>query len=484
MRRKGAKYLPQFPVESEDFYEWRRNTAVLTNFYKHMADQMVGKIFQKAVEVKTPIPPEILHDIDRQGSSIHTMARQLAFDIVTKGISHVFVDFPKLNNSVTAKEVREKNIRPFWVRICPDNLFAANTTKVNDEDELSQVRWNEIGTDVLGFEERQFVRIRTIIEKYQLDGNGALILDQYGRPIKNGYEWQVWEQNSGRLFPVKVEKAVATSGGYVLTERGDFGLNKIPLVTAYADRNGFFTSTLPLEDVAWLNILHWQASSDLNNIIRLSQAPLFFMKGFQDRPEAKGANMVYFAEGSGDEIQHADMKYVEPTGKGIESGEIFLNRIVKEAQMIGVRMFERSRSVETATGETLEKIEDASPLQLIALSLESQLKRALDYTCEWLDLPKENEVKVNKDFAFTGDEGKAADHAALAFANGAITRKTYLEHLKEYGILKQSVNPDQEAELAEKEFQKRLEDKTKAASQNTLKSAEGPKGALNTEKTQ
>lgn len=477
MRKRGLRYLPKFPLEGDDFYDWRLKTAVLTNFFKHMADQMVGKIFAKSIEVKTPIPKEILEDIDRQGSSIHTIARQLAFDIITKGVSHVFVDYSRLNGEITAREAKERNVRPFWVRICPENLFAASTRYANDEDRLSQVRWNEIGTEILGFDERQYLRIRCITERYVADDEGRIVQDENGKPIADGLEWQIWETSSNRLFPPSKERSLATSAGYVMTDRGSFDLSQIPLVTAYADRTGFFTSSLPLEDVAHLNILHWQAASDLNNIIRLSQAPLFFMRGFKDRPEAKGANIVYFAEGEGEDIQYADMKYVEPTGRGIEAGENYLDRIIREAQMIGVRMFERARSVETATGETLEKIDDASPLQLIALALESQLKRSLDFTCQWLDLPMENEVRVNKDFAFTGDEAKAADAVGLAFANGVLTGETYLDHLREYGILKRSVDVKKEATAAAAEF----EDRAQKALSRT-KTAEGIKGALNMEK--
>lgn len=474
MRAAGVKYMPQFPFEPDDLYEYRRKAAVLTNFFRHMAEQMVGKIFSKQIEIKTQVPQELLNDIDRQGSSIHSFARQICFDLVTKGMAHVFVDYPVVEGRLTRKQVRESNIRPFWVHVHPDNLFAAATSRFNDHDNLSQVRWFEVASEVAGFEEREYKRIRVITEKLLQDESGDYITDENGRPIISGLEYQIWEDTYGRLFPPRSQNGLppASSGGYALVKRGDFGLSTIPLVTSFSDRIGFYQSTIPLEDVAMLNILHWQQASDLNNIIRLSQAPLWFVKGFPEKPDTKGANVVYFVEGDGDAIQYADMKYVEPSGTGIEAGEKALQRIINDAQMIGYRMFERSRSVETATGEQLQKIEDASPLQLIALSLESQIKRCLDFTCEWLNLPKENEVKVNKDFAFTGDESKAADHLSLAWANGAITGKTYVEHLKEYGILKRNVDAEAEYKAGEAEFEK----KTQFRNNVNIKTKEGLKG--------
>lgn len=483
MREKSETYLPKFPLENDDFYAWRRNTAVLTNFFKHMAEHMVGKIFAKQMEIKTNIPKEILNDIDRQGTSIHAFARQLAFDIISKGMSHVFVDYPKVSGPITTKEQKERNIRPFWVRVSPNSLIAASTSKINDSDNLSQVRWYEYGTDILGYEERNYERIRVIKEKIQLDDDGNYIAGEDNKPIVIGFEWELWEDTHARFFTPKIDSNTKTSGGFAMVESGDLSIDRIPLVSAYADKTGFYTSNLPLEDVALLNILHWQQSSDLNNIIRLSQAPLLFCKGLPDRPEAKGGSVVFYVSGEGEEIEHADMKYVEPGGDSIAAGERALERIIKDAQMIGMRMFERSRSVETATGEQLEKNEDASPLQLIAMELESQIKRALDFTCDWLDLEKDNEVKVNKDFAFTGDESKAADHMSLLFANGVVTKKTYLEHMKEYGILKQSVDVDREILDSEKEFDERQRKNSPNTEQNPLiKSKEGLAGGANQRK--
>jgi len=71
-----------------------------------------------------------------------------------------------------------------------------------------------------------------------------------------------------------------TNNEWVLIDNGPMTLGKIPLVTHYTFRIGDFIARPPFEDLSWLNIEHWQSSSDQRNALRYGRSAILFLQGF------------------------------------------------------------------------------------------------------------------------------------------------------------------------------------------------------------
>src|SRR4051812_42659708 len=70
MRRSGETYLPRFPNEDSDDYEYRRKTAVFTNIYRDILENLSTKPFTREVQVReNSASDRILGRVVQQGSN-------------------------------------------------------------------------------------------------------------------------------------------------------------------------------------------------------------------------------------------------------------------------------------------------------------------------------------------------------------------------------------------------------------------------------
>src|SRR3546814_11327266 len=85
--------------------------------------------------------------------------------------------------------------------------------------------------------------------------------------------WSLWR----RADAVRDRPWRRHAGGE--TSFGPPGFGTLPLVTVYAERTGYLTARPPLLDLAWLNLAHWQSSSDQRHILHVARVPILFEIG-------------------------------------------------------------------------------------------------------------------------------------------------------------------------------------------------------------
>ena len=103
---------------------------------------------------------------------------------------------------------------------------------------------------------------------------------------------------------------------YEVVDSGETGLDFIPLYTFYANKVNFQLGRPTLEELAYLNLGHYQQYSYYLNIIHYANVPILYASGFnQDKIKSTtiGPNKIFHGpEGS-------ELKYVEHTGSAIAS---------------------------------------------------------------------------------------------------------------------------------------------------------------------
>lgn len=437
MRKERETFLPKFPGEVADVYEWRLKVAVLNNFYSAMLEGMVGMMFAKPVlHEKHSIPQPILDDIDKRGGTLQTFAADLAKALLSKGRPHILVDHPKKPaEAQTAADDEKLGLRPYWVLMEPGCVLSAYAATEDGAETLENFRWREFGTKRVG--------------AYGLAGVERIRI--FDRAAEDGaVTFEKWEREKDTDQFELVEQGPLNAGG-----QNGKALTEIPIVTLYSDRQGFMVAKPTLDDIAHKNIEHWQSSADQRHILTVTRFPIMYQIGVKNAVALVGPYSMFQTEAS---IKDAMIGYAEAAGTGTEHGWKDLDRIVAEAESMAVRIMISDGSKSDA-GEKVDFTKEGSKLQRLAIEIERACQEAMIYTARWLGQADETAgvITLHKDFGLSADDAKAIDQLLELRATGDLTRKTLWEELTERGLFRTSFNPKTEETALEDESERKME---------------------------
>jgi hypothetical protein len=424
MRQAGETYLPKHQEETDEGYTNRLNAAVLTNFVEQTLDTLAGKPFTEPVTVNEDVPKaiqdQVLNDVDLQGNKLDVFCRQWFREGMGKAFCHVLVDMPKPAAKADGKprtlaDDRKEGVRPYWVMIKPECVLFARAEVINGVETLQHIRIVETYTIMDGFAEVCKQRIRVlepgVVELYEKD-------EARSKPGK-----EVWN----------------------MTETWGTGLEYIPLVTFYADREAFMVGKPPLLDLAWLNIAHWQSTADQRHILTVSRFPILACSGAaaeDSDPIVVGPNKVLYNPDA-----QGKFYYVEHTGAAIEAGRNDLKDLEEACSAYGAEFLREKPGDQTATGRALDSAEASTDLSSIAGIFEDAVAQALSFTAEWMRLgDKGGTIGVVKEYDLAEQEAAGMTAIQSARDKRDISRFTYLEALKLRGYLPEDFDAELDAE--------------------------------------
>ncbi|MBF0481703.1 MAG: DUF4055 domain-containing protein [Desulfovibrionaceae bacterium] len=425
MRMAGPKYLPKEPAESDQAYAIRQSLSVLYNAYKKAVIDLAGKVFSKAVSCKGETPADILEwceNIDLAGRDLHSFAHSVFIDAFF-GVSYIMVDFPRLAVGRTLDEERKVGARPYCVHIKCENLIAWKSERINGVETLTSARIRESSVQPNGdFGETVVNSVRQLELLTQKDGSKKC-------------QFFVWQERTGKdgekIWVIIPELSGVMSIGF------------IPLVAIYTDRTDFFAGMPPLTDLADLNALHWQSSSDQQRILHFARFPLLFAKALGDDGNQIEIGPSRMIRASSDQ---ADIKYVEHSGHAIGSGKEALDALEEQmGRMAMAPMIVGRAGTITATEKAIDTSEAHSTLQAWALKLADSLEQVLQYMGAWVGLAPGNcgGVNIDTDYGlFTS--GLELPQLTQAFQAGLLSKETVWAELVRRGILSDDFDPVEE----------------------------------------
>lgn len=425
MRAAGQRYLPQHPHESNDNYADRLNTTVLYNMTDLTLDSLVGKPFSDPVKVKDNLPElegdNFVDDVDLQGTNLHRFCRAWFREGLAKCFAHVLIDMPRVDMTVprTLQDDLDEKNRPYWTLISPENVLFIEYAKVDGVIKPVHVRIWETEVVRDGFTERTVNHIRV---------------------LEPGW-WYIYEQ---RLDP-RTKKPI-----WVEVDGGMTDIDYVPLVTFYANQDGPMTGKPPLEDLANLNIAHWQSGSDQRNILTVARFPMLAVSGAHDTPN-NDVMVIGPRQLLATRAENGKFYYVEHTGAAIEAGANDLEKLEQEMASYGAEFLRKRPGGTTATARALDSAEATSPLQDMTLNFKDCVHTALWMTADWLGKKFEGQVEITTDFG--PEEVKDADMRVLAEArrNRDLSRKHFLDEMKRRGALADDFDNEENVEELEKE---------------------------------
>lgn len=434
MKAAGTKWLPKEEKEERDVYNVRLTNSVLFGRFSAAVASLAGRPFSKPAQLlEAKKLPEQLREIEKsvddEGRSLTAFARYCMEIGIQRGMVHLLVDYPSRSAANLAEE-RALGLRPLIVAIDPKDLFAWQYEKgPNGKKTLTQIRIKETAVepqDQWGFGTKE--RVRVI----------------YAGPPGETYDLDNPESPSPQAHWELYEKATDKDGNvqWVLIDQGPWTIGKISLVTVYFCKTGFMTAKCPLEDLAWLNLAHYQLASDHRNNLRFALARLIFGKGLSPDEQKKTIVMGVhhsFLCGS----PNASMEIVGDDGSAAAAGENALRHLEDDMDVVAKGpLVVGASGNETATGRAIGEGKSQCELQSWVHLLEAGLDEALSLGCEWIGEKRPDDVHadIHNDFGTLNRATDDLDFLDRARARGDIDLETFLEGWKLRGVLPETAS--------------------------------------------
>lgn len=412
MRAAGEQFLPRLAAETNVNYSARLGRSTLFNAFKKTVADMTGRVFSKPVVLGKDVPTDLqgmTENVDLAGRHLNVFARDVFYDCLQPGIGYILVDAPLMPARTdgikpTVADYQKVGWRPYLKFIPVEELIAWKSTVVDGAETLIQVRIKECVAEPDGDFAEKFVDQVRVLE-----------------PAK----WQTWRKNE-------------QFGKWELHEEGTTSLNKITLVPVYLNRTGFMTGEPPLQDLADLNVAHWQSQSDQRNILTVARVPVLFGAGIEAEAvlEIGASSMVRVSN------PDAKLTYVEHTGAAIGAGDKDLQNLQFQMQACGLQLLIDNPG-QTATGEMRDDVKENSSLAHMVAALQDALEQSLGFLAEYLGLgeDKGGSLAVNTDWGVSGRMGDI-QYLTQAVIAGKIDDQTYIDELKRRGALSDAVDTE------------------------------------------
>jgi len=444
MREARTTYLPQEPDESDKAYNIRLYRTVLFNAFRRTIMYLSGQVFSKPIILESDVPDRIrdfAENIDQEGSNINVFCKKWFTNGIMDGVGAVLVDYPKVDKDRVKTKADEDRlgVRPYWVLIKSKDIIGWQTEIVNAKKKLMQVRI------------RENVRVP--------DGRFGLKTVLRVRVLRPG-SYELWE--------FKTEPKT----GWFIIETGEMKpLDEIPLVIFKpGEEISFLTADPPLEDLAYLNIAHWQSSSDQRNILHYSRIPILFGKMIGE--DGREPSEIPIAPTRMIVSRHADadLRFVEHTGTAIQSGRQDLIDLEDRMSLYGLQLLMPRTGDITATDRALSSAENDSTLKSWALMFQDAVEQALYFTARWIGLTGDvgGQVKVHSEFRLM--QAPDADVLLRASIAKRIPIRVVVEEFIRRGMISDSIDP-----LAvEKEMKAEIEKDMRMTTANKMLSVKSP----------
>lgn len=409
MRECGETYLPKEAGESDAAYKVRLARSLLFNTFVKVREGMIGIALKKNPELEPDVPAILkthTEDIDLNGNHLDVFIKDVFRNVLNDGHAFILIDMQQplersrvtLSAQPTAEDDARLNRRPYWVKYTKDQAINWKSDRVDGETVLTQITFKECATESSGnYTEEEITRYR-VLRLAVLAPKTPTTPAVYG-----SMEWELHE-----------ERTIDGKSELVQVAGGPTTLDRVPVVTIYARQTGFLESQPPLEDLAYLNVGHWQQWSDLNCQLRML-VPILFIKGKLAHTEgqAQGAGQPNLKLGPGAGVQsdneNGDLKYVSADASATEGMREALTDLEQRMSAVGLSIISPKPNqvgqASTATEKVLDQDERTSELASWLRALKDGIEAAFAiHAVKYLGLPTGGSIVLGFDEVTPADE--------------------------------------------------------------------------------
>lgn len=437
MRRKSATWLPKEEEESSTNYAVRVARSTCFPFYRDTLCDLAARPFGRELTWEQDPPDsfaEFLRDVDGSGKSLTVLARDSLLQAMHRGLDHVLVDA----SSASGKDAATTAAR----RVYAQRIDALSMLDLRDEADPT-------GRKRVTYCRFVITRVKRT-DSFQQETEPVIVELEKGLGDAPGrkVEW-TFDPKTRHWVP-------GASAEY------NPGKNGIPLFTIFTEQTGPFRAQPVLEDLAWVNLAHFQSRSDHAHVMRIARLITLVTLGFRSQatndrdPASKGSDRIVLGplsrirseKGPSD----ASVEFLEPSGKSIELSFQDMDHLADECKRLGARHLTSKTGNVTARAVSLDDQKSVNNLQTWCLRIEVLLRQVLEAVAEWLnagELPTKVQPRVNKEFQAAGNiEGGARGLQAMA---PVLCKREQLVEAVRYGILRPDFPVEENLAELEKE---------------------------------
>lgn len=420
MREAGESYLPKFRSEIADEengasdYRRRLQTSTLTPYFEDTVKVMVGRVFYKpfTLDQLHPKVAEYVNDFDMAGNSLSHLFQSVFYEALAYSRSYVVVDYSLTQKVATAAEEKKAKARPY--------AFKVGIEQVLD------VRFK--GGDITLFKYQHQVVDEEKTDDFNIAYTDEIVLMTPG--LTRRYRMS---EKGGWVEYLEAQEVLV--GGKAL----DF-------VTAFELK---LSRKPPLQNLAELNVKHWQSQSSQDNIVDTVRVPILYMTGAEN-----AGDVVYVSSGIS-LPEGASMAYVEHSGAAIQAGQASLDKLEEQMGVAGAKLLTRTKMALTDHQAKSESIKEVSELMLYGMILGDFMNKVIDMFGRWLGIDA-GAIDITDNLKNTTDSETPVNELLLAYRDGIISAQTVYETLTANGIIDDARGYKEEQELIEIEESTRV----------------------------
>lgn len=432
--KAGETFLPRFPEEDDDDFEFRLKYTKLTNVFRDVTEGLATKPFQNEVRLikgddKTEIPDffvNFVEDVDGAGNNLTSFSSLSFFNSIGYGMDWIFVDFPSVNKEIpmSKKEASERNFRPYWTHILAKNVLEVRTMKIGSKEVVSYFRYKE----------PSYMDQPVYIREYFINSENKVF-------------WRLWLENK--------EVPEDDENRFVIVESGEMDIDvvpAVPLVLGRRDGNSWRIYP-PMQDVVDLQLTLYKNESELEYIKVLAGYPMLATNGMKPAKTEEGQkskikigpNTILFGLPAGDGTG-GSWKYVEPSANSMEFLLKNIEKTKQDLRELGRQPLTALSTQLTTVTTSIAAGKAKSTVTTWVYLLKDALENALKLTAKWMNINYEPQVYIFDGFDdVTGSEANL-DILLKTREAGDLSREAYLEELKRYKVLSPEFNIQNDSE--------------------------------------
>lgn len=427
-----TKYLPRFPQELDEDYNFRIQCGVFTNIYQDILEGLASKPFEREVALekgaKEPAPIlKFIENVDGLGNNLTTFAATTFYHAINSAVDWIFVDYPDAplsNRPRTIADEKQLGISPFWTRVIGRNVLECQTKMIVGKATIVYMRVLEPGSP------------KTVREMKQI---GAVAT------------WQTWQQKAGH------------EDEWIEFENGIFSIGEIPLVPLVTGKRKGNTYCFqpPMNAAADLQIRLYNNETDLEFAKTMTAHPMLAGNGVKPdmdpkgtpKPIGSGPGRVVYAPMS-NEGRHGEWVFIEPQATSLTFLQTSIDKRKQDLRELGRQPLTAQSGNLTVITTAFAASKARSAVAAWGLRLKDALENALRLTALWLNLGDyEPSVMVYDEYDnFIGDNTVDVAQLQAMRVNKDISRETLWQEMKRRNVLSQEFNEEAEAEALLKEM--------------------------------
>lgn len=428
----NAAYLVRHPFETEKQYNIRLTRATYRNFAAPIVDVFTSSICDKRPARTLPAELEpLLVDVDGRNGNANVFFTNAARLAAAGGSSFVLVDMEPAKGLTLAENERagRRNV-PYFAAIDADDVYDW------DYDDYG-VSW-------------------AVIHSLEAVGRRPFEMPQV-RDILTVWTRHDWVKLAGTPHPAGQTMGTGALDAMVETGKGAHFLGQVPLVPFLFEPVTPMTGNPATDDVLSLILRVYRRDSELDKMLFDCAVPLAILTGLdQDllKDFVRASSNVLVSEQQGG----ITGQYLEPNGQSYKALREETDADISSIREIALRMVRPQSAVgESAESKNIDREQLNTQLAAFARRCANSERQCWELAYKWLNNghgtnPDAIATPYNEDYSISLEERLDKKYLLEMQRAGMISAQSFLELLREMGVLPEGFDIAREINRLEMEM--------------------------------